>query len=390
MIQTLIGVVELVALLGCVGSSIYYVFVIRSAFDFIRDTPPTLNPNATEHLLPVSVLKPLKGIDPEIYASFRSHCEQDYPDYEIIFGVSEPDDAAIEAVTRLQHDFPTHKIQLVICDPKLGANIKVSNLAQMVRVARHEHLLVNDSDILVGPDYLRRVVTPLVDPNVGMVTCLYRGIAASTLGSRLESLGISTDFSAGVLVARSMEGGLRFGLGSTLAFRRRDLERAGGFQSLADFLADDYELGRRIAGLVLEVRLADTVVETHLPPYDLKGYFLHQLRWARGIRDSRRAGYIGLAFTFGLLWALLAVTAANGSTWSWMMFAVVVALRSAVAWVVGRKVLQDVQMEKNSWLIPLRDFMAVAIWIVSFAGHTVTWRGDRFELKNGRLRRIPN
>jgi ceramide glucosyltransferase len=208
------------------------------------------------------------------------------------------------------------------------------------------------------------------------------------LGSRLEALGISTDFCAGVLVARQLEGGLRFGLGSTLAFRRTDLERIGGFESFVDFLADDYELGRRIAGLGLRVVLSGIVVETHLPAYDLRGFLAHQLRWARGVRDARAGGYIGLVSTYGLMWALLAVIAAHAASWSWAVFGVTAVLRLAVALAVGRSVLHDKQLLKNLWLLPVRDLVAVVVWIASFAGHTVIWRGDRFELKKGRLIRI--
>src|SRR5581483_11479726 len=158
-------------------------------------------------------------------------------------------------------------------------------------------------------DYLQRVIEPLQNNEVGMVTCLYRGAPAGTLGSHLEALGISTDFSAGVLVAQQLEGGLHFGLGSTLSFRRRDLERIGGFKAVVDFLADDYELGRRIANLGLKVLLSQSVVETHLPAYRFKEYLAHQMRWSRGVRDARLGGYIGMASTFGLLWSLLTVIA---------------------------------------------------------------------------------
>jgi ceramide glucosyltransferase len=220
------------------------------------------------------------------------------------------------------------------------------------------------------------------------VTCLYRGVAEPTLGSRLESLGISTDFCAGVLVARQLEGGLHFGLGSTLAFRRADLERIGGFRSIVDLLADDYELGRRIAALGLRVVLSDVVVETHLPAYDLNGFLAHQIRWARGVRDSRMGGYVGLVSTFGLMWALLNLIAAHGAAWSWRVLGGVVLLRLAVAFVVGRRVLRDRALLRNLWLLPVRDLIAVGVWLVSFFGHIVTWRGERFELKNGRLIRI--
>jgi ceramide glucosyltransferase len=386
MIHYAVRIFQFVAVLGCASSSIYYLLCLWSTAAFLRQRKAAdRSVRPTQTLPAVSILKPLKGTDPDIYESFRSHCLQDYPEYEIIFGVSDPGDPAVANVQQLQREFPDRAIRLVVSPNKLGANVKVSNLEQMLATARYGHLIVNDSDICVEPDYLRRVIAPLADERVGMVTCLYRGVAARTFGSQLEALGISTDFCAGVLVARQLEGGLRFGLGSTLAFRRTDLERIGGFQSIVDFLADDYELGRRIAGLGLEVVLSDVVVETHLPAYNLRGFLAHQLRWARGVRDSRAGGYIGLVSTYGLMWALAALIAARAAPWSWAVFGVTVLLRLAVALAVGKSVLQDAHLLKNLWLLPVRDLVAVAVWIASFAGHTVTWRGDRFQLKKGRL-----
>jgi ceramide glucosyltransferase len=276
----------------------------------------------------------------------------------------------------------------VVCDKNLGTNTKVSNLAQMRMQSRYEFLLVNDSDIRVEPDYLASVTAPLNDPKVGLVTCLYRGIASPTLGSRLESLGISTDFCAGVLTARSLEHGIRFGLGSTLVFRANDLQAIGGFESLVDYLSDDYEIGKRISALGREVKLSEVVVETYLPAYTLRGFLDHQLRWARCIRDSRRWGYTGLLLTFGLPWAILALISAKGATWACLLLGLTAGVRLAMSLVVGRDVLQDRQVARWIWLIPLRDFTALFVWITSFAGHAVTWRGDRFTLKDGRLSRI--
>jgi len=385
MIPTTIRIFQFVAILGCISSSAYYLLCLWSVRAFLRGRSAKA---AAPAFPPVSILKPLKGTDPDIYESFRSHCLQDYPEYEIIFGVNDADDPAVTSVEQLRKEFPGRSIQLIVSPEKLGANVKVSNLEQMLRAARYEHVLVNDSDIRVDRDYLRRVLAPLADPRVGMVTCLYRGVAARTLGSRLESLGISTDFCAGVVVARQLEGGVRFGLGSTMVFRRTDLERAGGFLAIVDYLADDYELGRRIAGLGLHVVLSDVVVETHLPAYDLPGFLSHQLRWSRGVRDSRAGGYIGLISTYGLMWALVALAAAKAAPWSWALLGVIAVLRLAVALAVGRYVLDDRQLLANLWLLPLRDLIAVVVWVASFAGHTVTWRGDRFELKNGKLKRI--
>jgi ceramide glucosyltransferase len=394
MTHSILKVFQIAAILGCISSSIYYLACLWSAKSFLRMRSQTgaqarLGSEVSK-TPPVSILKPLKGIDPEIYESFRSHCVQDYSEYEIIFGVSDADDPAIASVEKLQREFPKLAIRLVHCSNTLGSNVKVSNLEQMLPTARYEHLIVNDSDIRVEPDYLRRVVAPLTNEHIGMVTCLYRGVPADTMGSRLEALGISTDFCSSVLVARRLEGELRFGLGSTLALRRADLERIGGFKAIVDFLADDYELGRRIAGLGLQVVLSDVVVETHLPAYDVSGFIGHQMRWNRGVRDARTAGYAGLVFTFGLTWALLNVILARGALWSWAVLAVVAALRGAVAIVVGRTILHDESVIRNVFLLPLRDLIAAALWVASFFGHTVMWRGDRFELKNGRLIRIKN
>jgi ceramide glucosyltransferase len=253
----------------------------------------------------------------------------------------------------------------------------------------YDHLIVDDSDIRVEPDYLRRVATPLVGPGVGLVTCLYRGVAGATLGSRLEALGISTDFCPSVLAARQLEGGIRFGLGSTLAFRRSELEKIGGFTSFVDHLADDYELGKRIAALGLTVELSEVVVETYLPSYTAGGFFSHQLRWARGVRDARAGGYLGLVFTFGLLWALVGLAASGGAIWAFIALGLTLLLRLAVAFTVGWSVLRDRQVLKYVLLIPLRDLVAVVVWVVSLGGRTVTWRGDRFSLKKGKLTRIP-
>src|SRR6185369_576698 len=195
----------------------------------------------------VSILKPLCGADPNSYDSLRSHCVQEYREFEIIFGVSDPEDVVIPIVRRLMEEFPQHKMQLVICPKLLGSNYKVSNLIQMFPHATHDYVLVNDSDIHVAPQYLRDVMAEFQDDGVGMVTCVYRGVAGSSLGSKLEALGISSDFMAGVFSARQLEGGLHFALGSTLAFRRKALVAIGGFESVADYLGDDYELGKRVA-----------------------------------------------------------------------------------------------------------------------------------------------
>jgi ceramide glucosyltransferase len=388
MLQHTAKFIQTIAVLGTFSSIGYYLMCMLSAAKFLRERKTSTAGGSGETTPPVSILKPLKGTDREMYESLRSHCLQEYPEYEILFGVKDPNDPAAEMVNRLKAEFPERTIQLVVCPENLGANTKVSNLAQMLPGARCEFLIVNDSDIRVEPDYLRRVIAPLTDPKVGMVTCLYRGVPARTLGSRLESLGISTDFSAGVLVARQVERGIRFGLGSTLAFRRHDLETIGGFPAFVDYLADDYEIGRRIAAQGLEVKLSETVVETFVPAYSVREFLLHQLRWARSVRDSRPWGYMGLGLTFGLAWGLLTLASAHAAPWAWTLLDATLATRILVAIVVGELVLSDHHLLRLLWLIPFRDLIAALLWIASFTGHTVAWRGVAFRLKDGKLARI--
>jgi len=405
---TIRAALEVVAAIGTVGSLFFYFLSLIAAASFLRHVRQKLPPAALTQFPPVSILKPLKGVDPHIWENFSSHCEQDYPRFQLIFGVSDPADPAVEVVRKLQAKYPQLAIELMVCDRVLGTNIKVSNLAQMLPAARHELLLVNDSDIRVSSDYLRKVISPLVgnatNNSVGLVTCLYRGVAAPTLGSRLEALGIATDFIPGVLSARFLEQGLHFGLGSTLAFRRRDLETIGGFEPLLDYLADDYELGRRIAATGKRVELSAAIVSTSLPAYTMREFFRHQLRWSRTIRDARPWGYFGLLFTFGLPWALATLLAARGSAWAWALLAITFAVRLIAGFVAavlvldsrkddGRK-LDDRKLDdrKNDHhffrdvaLLPLRDLLATIVWAASFLGNRIHWRGEVFSLKDGRL-----
>src|SRR5579862_5608900 len=382
MMHAFLRAVEILATAGAIASIFYCAICLWSAARLRRNYQRI--PQSQDYA-PISILKPLKGTDPEMYDCFRGHCLQNYGPYQIIFGVSESNDPAIELVQRLKKEFPQHDIQLVHCSQVLGSNIKVSNLVQMLPHARYEYLVVNDSDIRVPPDYLRCVIAPLSEPEVGLVTCPYRGISNQTLGSKLESLGISTDFLPGVLVASRMEG-IKFGLGSTLAFRRCDLEAIGGFEVLVDYLADDYEIGRRIAERGKRLELSDVVVESILPHYTIADFFSHQLRWARTIKNVRLWGYLGLVFTFGVPWALLALILARGVLWSWVLLAVTLAMRFGVAAFVNRKILGSSQA-RLLWLLPIRDILALSVWLMSFAGHTVTWRGTSYTLKEGKLAR---
>jgi ceramide glucosyltransferase len=334
---------------------------------------------------PVSILKPLKGADPQMYESFRSHCLQDYPDFEIIFGVNDADDPAVAEVERLRLEFPRIPMQLVVCSEVLGTNRKVSNLVRMLREARHEHVVINDSDIRVGPDYLRKVMAPFADPNVGLVSALYRAVAGRTVSSAIESLAISTEFAGGILMAINIEHGMHFALGSTLAVTKTSVGAIGGLKVLVDYLADDYELGNRIWQAGYKIELADTVVETFVPDYSFSGMFRHQLRWARTIRDRRSAQYLGLTIVYAVPWALIALLLSGGAMWGWTLLAVTLSVRLINAYVQAADVLNDSKAAGRIWLVPLRDCIALMIWAASFFGSTIAWRDEKFKLKDGKL-----
>ena len=399
LLATIVAAITTVLTLAGFG---YYLLALWSARAFghaMRHPLPVVE-------APVSILKPVKGLDPEMYASFASHCRQEFnADYELIFGVSSLDDPAVAAVEELKAEFPQRSISLVECPEVLGTNGKVSNLVQMVRAARYDVLLINDSDILVSPLYLRRIVSAF-QPEVqrarpiGLVTALYRGQAhgasgattgsssAMTIGSKMEALGIATDFMAGVLTARKLEGGIRFGLGSTLAFSREALEKIGGLLPLVDYLADDYESGARVYAAGYDVALSTEVVETYVPAYTFTQFLAHQIRWSRSTRDSRKWGYTGLLFTFGLPWACLNMLASGFSLPSLALFVLTLVARVALALAVGVGIVGDGQVLRDIWLLLPRDLVALAIWVWSFAGDTVVWRGHRFSLKDGKLRRV--
>ncbi len=259
----------------------------------------------------------------------------------------------------------------------------------MLPHATHEHVLINDSDIFVSPGYLAGVMRLFADPAVGMVTAPYLGRTGrgreKSIWARLEALGISTDFMPGVLTARRLEGGIRFGLGSTLAMSRTALAAAGGLAPLVEYLADDYELGKRIAAAGFRVELCGECVETTVPPYGLSGFWDHQMRWARSTRDSRSAGYIGLGVTYCVPWALMTVVASGGALWSFSLLSLALLARVTVALTVGVGLLRDDQVLRDLWLLPLRDLFGLLFWAWSFAGDTVVWRGETFRLRNGKI-----
>lgn len=322
---------------------------------------------------PVSILKPVRGLDEHFYEAIRSHAMQQYPQFELIFGTADPKDPARTEIERLRAEYPAVPIRIV--DTANDApNGKVGSLEILARMASHPLLLVNDGDILVPPDYLKRVIGPLADPRVGLVTCLYRA-RASSIASRAEALGIATEFAPSVLVARLLSTS-GFALGATMAFRAEGLEAVGGFAAIRDYLADDYQLGARIAARGKRVALADVVVETSLGAGSWKQVWKHQIRWSRTIRISRPAGYAGYILTQLTFWCVLA--AAFGY-WRIALAGLIVRWISAL---VGMRALGCTDMSIAA-IVPLRDLFGLAVWAAGIVGREVEWRGLRFRLLPG-------
>jgi ceramide glucosyltransferase len=324
---------------------------------------------------PLSILKPVHGRDPRFYEAILSHATQHYPEFELLFGVANPADPAIADIRRLQREFPGRRIEIVQVETR-APNAKVGVLIELARRARHDLLLVNDSDIVVEPGYLASVAAPLRDPQIGLVTCLYRGQSESW-AAHCEALGIATEFAPSVLVARLL-GQAEFALGSTMVFRADALRRIGGFETLAKYLADDYQLGRHIRQLGYRIEFAPVVVETHLGAESWAQAWQHQLRWSRTIRVSRPAGYYGYVVTHATLWALVALAAGE-----WWAGAIALALRMIAGVLVGSAILKDRGVLRRFWLIPLRDLFGFAVWAGGAFGNRVQWRDRSLQLAPG-------
>ena len=371
-----------VMLIGCtLAANAYYLLSIVAAFKFFSKA----GVNKDGNRLPVTIMVPLYGADFEAYENYARFCRQDYPDYQIVFGVRDVRDSSVPIVEKLIADFPNRDIVLVISDKTIGQNLKVSNLQNMLAQVRHEQIVIVDSDIRVGRDYLRKVLAPLSDKRVGLVTCLYRAAETPDFAARLEAVGITAEFTAGVLMAWMLEG-VRFALGSTMATTRTRLEAIGGFHVLADYLADDFMLGNLIERDGYEVRLSHHVVETAMQPSGFMGMMRHQMRWARSTRISRPMGYLGLILTYGTALALLNVVVDRASAFSLMLFASTLVIRLTMGWMIGVHWLGDRILKKYFWLVPVRDLLSFAIWCLSWVGKRVEWRGRLFEVaRDGKM-----
>jgi len=337
---------------------------------------------------PVSLLKPVHGVDFASPTNFESFCRQNYPEYEILFCVNDMEDPAVPLIRQAMRDFPECSIRILSNAPKIGSNQKVNNLIVLAQEAKHEIIVQSDGDVRVERNYLREIAAPFERAETGVVSCFYRGVAQENLWAEMEALGASTDFSAGVLVADWMEG-VTFALGASVATTKSWLAKIGGYEALANVLADDYEIGNRVAKAGGRVMVSREVVETMYAAMPFGKFWEHQMRWARTVRLCRPASYIGLLFTHGLPWALVGVMVSRSVLGAAAFFLAYVVLRLGLAWTVGVWGLHDETARRKWWLMPFRDAVHFAVWLGSFFANRITWGDLEFRLSaNGEMAAI--
>ena len=360
---------------------VYYLLAILAALRFFR---PQRAQTAAEYSPPASLLKPVRGVDFGSYENFASFCKQDYPEYEILFAVNDQNDAALPVIRQIISEFPQRKIRLFIGAEELGANRKVNKLVKLAREAQHDVLVLTDGDVRIGPSYLREVVAPLEGKKNAAVTSFYRAIAQENLGAKLEAIGAASDFFAGVLMARWKEG-VRFALGASIATTKEWVRRMGGFETLVDALADDYEFGYRLAKAGGEIVLSREPVWTMYAAQTVRGFWQHQLRWARTVRLCRPLSYLGLLFTQGLPWTVLAALHAPTAWIASTFLAAYLVLRSGMAWTVGVWGVGDQVLRRNLWLLPVRDAIYFVVWLASFASNRIRWGSVEYAIRKGQM-----
>jgi ceramide glucosyltransferase len=362
---------------------IYYGLAIFSSLRFFLATPAKAHETGG-FLPPVSNLKPVRGLDPEAYENFASFCRQDYPDYEVLFCVGDTSDPVFPVLQQLVRDFPERQIRIVIGSGRIATNDKVAKLARLVEEASHEYLVISDSDVRVGPDYLRNVIAPLANPKIGATTCLYVPIEESTWVQRLQDVGMASDFYPGIFVAKQLDG-VKFALGPTIATTRARLQAFGGYESIENRPADDLLVGRLIAEQGYDVDLLPYTISTVADYQSLNELFHKRLRWITVMRHMRPWGHLGLIFTLGLPWALLAVALlptpaiVAGYLGGYLM------VRAVLTLLIGSWGLRQPGIWKKLALVPLWDGMASVIWLTSFTRKTIRWRGRDYLMRDGNL-----
>ncbi len=366
---------------------IYYLISIYSSWNFFRSTAKVSSekPNFTP---PVSNIKPIRGLDPEAYENFASLCRQDYPEYELLFCISPEDESVLPILQKLAIDFPERKIRILSGSGRQAANDKVAKLARLVSEATYDFIVINDSDVRVRPDYLRQIIAPLANPEIGAATCLYVSANDRTFADRLQSMGMLSDFFPGILVARQLDG-VKFALGTSIATTRRHLAQFGGYESLENRPADDLLLGRLIAEQGHKVELLPYTVET-VPDFSSLAELLHKrLRWTTVMRYMRPLGHLGLVFTLGLPWAAVAIAVHPSFTIAAAYLGAYLLLRAAMLWVVAVVGLKRRGFWGNLPLIVVWDAFAVLIWLLSFWRTSIRWRNSDYYIRNGALVPVP-
>ena len=384
----MIRVLFVCSILGLFSSTVYLLLALIAARRFRRESGSERQP-VTE--LPfVSVLKPLHGMEPMLEGNLESFFRQDYPKFEIVFGARHKDDPALRIVEGLRLKYPEVKTSVVLSGEPEYPNAKIFALEKMVSAAG-TYLVITDSDVHVSPDCLEQVVTPLLDSAVGVVTCLYRGVAAGGFWSVLEALGMSIEMTSGVLIANMLEG-MRFALGPTMATRRDVLESIGGIRSLGSYCADDYLLGKLAFHLGKRVVLSRHFIDHVAMNTSARASLAHQVRWMRSTRFSRHAGHIGTGLTYAMPFGLLGLftgTALYGSPVGGIFLAWAFLNRMLQSVAIGWAVIGDPQALRFCWLYPLRDLLGFFVWCASFAGDEITWRNERYRLvTDGKMVRL--
>jgi ceramide glucosyltransferase len=370
------GLFALLFLLLLLAAWAYQLLALTSLWRFFGSAAqPPLPPTGPG----ITVFKPLKGLEATTRECLESFLSQTYRPYQVLFGVRHPADPVVPLLRELQESHDGPEIEIVFCPESLGLNPKISSLRQMEGRARYDLLVITDADVRVAPDFLSTVAAALQEPGVGLVSCPYRAGAAPTLGAKLEALTIAADFIPSVATAHYVEG-IRFALGAAMALSRPALQAIGGFAPLADFLADDYQLGWRVAQAGFRVKLLPHVVETQNPDLSLKDYLLHQLRWARTYRVCRPGGYLAYGITHALVYSLALVWASGAAPWTLGLAAATLALRWTLAGLAERGCLRGHLSTKSLALLPLKDLMSFALWALSFLGNRVTWGGRTYRV----------
>jgi ceramide glucosyltransferase len=376
-----------VAVIGTLSSTVFLGLTTAGVIRFQRDARRQRRsiPDDTQ-LPPVSVLKPVHGLEAQLEKNIESFFRQDYPEYEILFAADEEDDPALAVVREVCARYPHIQTRILVTGTP-WPNPVVYAFHCMAEAAAHEILVTTDSDVEVDSSYLRKIVPPLLDPKVGMVTCVYRGKNAAGFFSGLTAIGMSVEMTAGVLVANLLEG-MRFGLGPTTVVRKDSLASIGGYTRLKDYIAYDFAIGNLIAKAGYDVILSGHVIDHVVNQKSFRGMWQNQLRWAQTTRYSRPLGHFGSGLIFAVPYGLLGLFAA-GLLGHWrigiLLLAAAVINRLAEAWLVGWTVVRDPQIRRAPWLYPLRDLLGFAVWFASYLNLRYVWRDSRFELNGTRI-----